>query len=191
MAREVLHQNSVSLNIYQRLCVTTLVRYPPLTIETKMQYLIQKLSCVLTAIAVITLPISAFAGNSRFLRILAKHNPQLGYTLLCIVAAFFLYSAATNWDWAFSSLVSRMTEKVIGRSGMRIVFTLIAVYCGQIGVNGFVPHTAEAPQQNWHCGEIGTNSFIDRDGECDCLNGYAWLDDSNPISFQCIPTADS
>ena len=115
MARVVLGQNSVSLNIYQRFYVTTFGHYPPLTIETKMQYITQRLFCVLTAVAVITLPISAFAGNSRFLRILVENNPQLGNTILCIVAAFFLYSAATNWDWAFSSFASRLAEEVIGQ----------------------------------------------------------------------------
>jgi hypothetical protein len=156
-----------------------------------MKTFIQKLYYALTAIAVIATPISALAGNSGFLQLLTKYNPNLGSILLCITASFFLYSAASNWDWAFSSFVSRLAEKVVGRSGMRVLFVLFAIYCGQIGVNGFTPYTLVGEtQQTLRCGEMRTNSFIDRDGECDCLIGYAWNNDSNPTDFHCVSSVD-
>ena len=156
-----------------------------------MNTLTQKLSGALTAIIILAMPISAFAGRNRFIRKLDEDNPQLGYTLLCIAATFFLYSAATNWGWAFSSFVSRLAEEVIGRSGMRVIFALTAIYCGQIGINGLIyPPENDAQKYAQRCGDTGTYSFVDSDGECACVSGFAWLEDANPISFQCIPTAE-
>ena len=155
-----------------------------LTIQARALPLLMGLTCI-------ALPFESFAAqntarNAGF-RAIVRQYPTLLTVVLLSMAALFLYGAYSNKDWVFDSTPANFLEKIIGRTGLRVMFGAIGLTILGVGSQLVMGDSVDSfDEKPMRCGQAGTQSFITDEGICDCMPGYTWADEDDETSVVCI-----